>query len=72
MLIQVDILHKTNAYYIMDYGVRLPGRDRLPLQIIYKVQLNLATLTRPDIRIIMVFRGLKIVTGSRKDHAVEE
>ena len=68
MLIQIDFLHKINTYY----GVRLPGRDRLPLQIIYKVQLNLATLTRPDIRIILVSHGLKIVTGSRKDHAVEE
>ena len=72
MLIQVDILHKPKSHYIMDYGVKLSGRDRLPLQIIYKVQLNLATLTRPDIRIILVSRGLKIVTGSRKDHAVEE
>ena len=72
MLVQVDILHKTNAYYVMDYDVRLPSRDRLPLQIVFEVQLNLATLTRPDIRIILVSCGLKIVTGSRKDHAVEE
>ena len=72
MLIQVDILHKTNAYYVMDYDVRLPSRDRLPLQIMFGVQLNMATLTRPDIRIILVSCGLKIVTGSRKDHAVED
>ena len=69
MLIQVDILHKTNAYYVMDYDVRLPSRDRLPLQIMFGVQLNLATLTRPDIRIILVSCGLKIVIGSEKDHA---
>ena len=69
MLIQVDILHKTNAYYVMDYDVRLPSRDRLPLQIMFEVQLNLATLTRPDIRIILVSCGLKIVTGSEKAHA---
>ena len=69
MLVQVDILHKTNAYYVMDYDVRLPNRGRLPLQIVFNVQLNLATLTRPGIRMILVSCGLKIVTGSEKDHA---
>ena len=72
MLIQDDILHKTNAYYVMDYDVSLPSRDRLPLQIMFRVQLNLATPTRPDIGIILVSCGLKIVTGSKKDHADEE
>ena len=72
MLIQVDILHKTNAYYVMDYDVRLPSRDRLPLQIVFEVQLNLASLTRPGIRIILVSCGLKIVTGSEKDHAIRK
>ena len=69
MLVQVDILHETSAYYVMDYDVRLPSRDRLPLQNVFKVQLNLATLTRHGIRIILVSCGLKIVTGSEKDHA---
>ena len=70
MLVQVDILHKTNAYYVMDYDVRLPNRDRLPLQIAFEVQFNLASLTRPGIRITLVSCGLKIVTGSEKGHAI--
>ena len=69
MLVQVDILHKTDAHYVMDYDVRLPNRGRLPLQIVFNVQLNLATLTRPGIRMILVSCGLKIVIGSEKDHA---
>ena len=59
MLIQVDILHKTNAYYIMDYGVRLPGRDRLSSQPVYNSTAKFDKLTRPDIRISLVSRGLK-------------
>ena len=69
MLVQVEILHKTDAYYVMDYDVRLPNRDRLPLQIVFVVQFNLASLTRPGIRMTLVSCGLKIVTGSEKDHA---
>ena len=59
MLVQVDILHKTNAYYTMDYDVRLPNQGKLPLQIVFNVQLNLASLTQPSIRVTLVSVVLK-------------
>ena len=67
MLVQVDTLHKTDAYYVMDCDLRLPNRDRLPFPIVFKVQFNLANLTRPGIRMTLVSGGLKIVTGSKRN-----
>ena len=72
MLVQVDILHKTDAHYVMDYDVRLPDRGKLLLQIVFNVQLNLASLTRPGIRVTLVSGGLKMVTGLEKDLANEK
>ena len=66
MLVQVDILHKTDAYYVMDYDVRLPNRDRLLPSIVFEIQFNPASLTRPGIRMILVSCGLKIVTDSKE------
>ena len=66
MLVQIDTLHKTSAYYVMDCDMGLPDRGRLPLQIVFNIQLNLASLTRPGIRMTLVLGGLKIVTGSKK------
>ena len=54
MLVQVDILHKTDAHYVMDYDMRLPNRGKLPLQIVFNVQLDPASLTRPGIRMTLV------------------
>ena len=34
MLVQVDILHKTDAHYVMDYDMRLPNRGKLCQQIV--------------------------------------
>ena len=62
----MTFLHITNAYYVMDCDVRLPNQDRLPFSIVFEVQFNLASLTRPGIRIILVSCGLKIVTESKK------
>ena len=72
MLVQVDTLHKTDAYYVMDCDLRLPNRDRLPFPIVFKVQFNLANLTRPGIRVTLVSGGLKMVTGLEKDLANEK
>ena len=72
MLVQVDTLHKTDAYYVMDCDLRLPNRDRLPFPIVFKVQFNLANLTRPGIRVTLVSGGLKMVTGLERDHAAHE
>ena len=45
---------KTNAHYVTDYDVRLLNRGKLPLQIVFNVQLDPASLTRPGIRMTLV------------------